>query len=336
LKVLVLMGGMSAEREISLKTGAAVAAGLSRAGHEVETFDLSLAPGHGVRDFVASSGLETCDVVFLALHGGEGEDGRIQALLGLMAKPFTGSGVLASGLCMDKSLSKILFERNGIPTPAWFEIRAQAAKAGLSADGAEAGRRVGEAGRRGEDGDLKESIRAIGGYPVVIKPVDQGSTIGITIVGDPAGLEAGILLAERYSPRLVFERYIAGRELSVAIVGDQVFPVIEIVPRDGFYDFERKYTKGMTLYHCPAEIDDALAARISREALAAYRALGCDGFGRVDLRLAEDGIPYFLEINTIPGMTETSLVPMAAAEAGYSFSDLVDMIVGEALKKAGG
>jgi D-alanine-D-alanine ligase len=313
---MVLMGGMSAEREISLKTGAAVGAGLREAGHHVTTYDLSARPGRGVREFVTSRGLEASDVVFIALHGGEGEDGRIQALLDLMGKPYTGSGVLASALCMDKALSKILFERHGILTPAWFEM---------------SGTEAGSGGLR----EVGKKVASIGGYPVVVKPVDQGSTIGISIAGGASGLEPAIALARRYSERLIFERYIPGRELSVAIVGEEVFPVIEIVPEDGFYDYERKYTKGKSSYHCPAGIDDALSKRISGEAFAAYKVLGCEGFARVDLRLGEDGSPYFLEINTIPGMTETSLVPMAAAERGYSFSELVDSIAGEALKRQG-
>ena len=315
MKVLVLMGGTSAEREISLKTGAAVARGLGDAGHDVLTYDLS--PETGIKDFVASGSLESCDTVFIALHGGEGEDGRIQALLDLMDKPYTGWGVLSSGLCMDKTLSKMVFEYHGISTPAWFEA-------------SDSDERFG--GGRVERHMIGEYIESLGGFPVVVKPVDQGSTIGISIVGDAKGLEPAIALAERYSRRLVFESYIPGRELSVAIVGEQVFPVIEIIPEDGFYDYERKYTKGKSSYHCPAEIDDTLAERIPREAFAAYRALGCEGFARVDLRLGDDGIPYFLEINTIPGMTETSLVPMAAAVGGYSFSELVDMIVREGMR----
>jgi D-alanine-D-alanine ligase len=317
LKVLVLMGGMSAEREISLKTGAAVARGLSDAGHGVSTFDLSSAPGRGVGDFVASGELSHCEVVFIALHGGQGEDGRMQALLDLIGKPYTGSGALSSGLCMDKALSKMVFEHHGIPTPGWFEA-------------SESDERFG--GGRVEKHMIGEYIEALGGFPVVVKPVDQGSTIGISIVKDAGGLGPAIALAEKYSQRLVFESYIPGRELSVAIVGEQVFPVIEIVPEDGFYDYERKYTKGKSSYHCPADIDDALSERVHREAFAAYKALGCEGFARVDLRLGDDGAPYLLEINTIPGMTETSLVPMAAAVGGYSFSELVDMIVREATK----
>jgi D-alanine-D-alanine ligase len=221
---------------------------------------------------------------------------------------------------MDKTLSKMIMEQHGIQTPAWFEASGSDERFG---------------GGRIDKQRIGEYMESLGGFPVVVKPVDQGSTIGISIVRDESGLAPAIALAERYSRRLVFESYIPGRELSVAIVGEQVFPVIEIVPEEGFYDYERKYTKGKSSYHCPAEIDDALSERISREAFVAYRALGCEGFARVDLRLGDDGTPYFLEVNTIPGMTETSLVPMAAAVGGCSFSDLVDMIVKEALRKPG-
>jgi D-alanine-D-alanine ligase len=316
LRVLVLMGGMSAEREISLRTGAAVAGGLEEAGYDVLTYDLSSESGRGVEEFVSSEELAGSDVIFIALHGGEGEGGKIQALLDLMAKPYTGSGVLASALCMDKALSKVVFEHQGIATPGWFVRSANRSPGGTR-----------------DLREILEGVGKLGGWPVVVKPVDQGSTIGISIVEDEGGLEPAIALAERYSERLLFERYIPGRELSVAIVGKEVFPVIEIVPEDGFYDYERKYTKGRSSYYCPADMDRNLAERIATDALKAYEALRCDGFGRVDLRLEGDAKPYFLEVNTIPGMTETSLVPMAAAVRGHSFSGLVDIIVKESLKR---
>ena len=170
--------------------------------------------------------------------------------------------------------------------------------------------------------------------PVVVKPVDQGSTIGITIVERWEDLEAAIRLAQTYSPSVLFEKYIEGRELSVPIIEDEVYPVIEIKPKEGFYDYQRKYTKGMTVYDCPADVPEDVRLRIESEALKAYRILGCEGFGRVDLRLGDDGVPYFLEVNTIPGMTETSLVPMGAGARGLSFPRLVDRITLYALKKA--
>jgi D-alanine-D-alanine ligase len=178
-------------------------------------------------------------------------------------------------------------------------------------------------------------IPGIGGWPIVVKPNDQGSTIGISIVEAHERLDAAIRLAQQYSGCVILEKYIEGRELSVPIVGDEVFPVVEIRPKEGFYDYERKYTKGMTLYECPAPIGDDLSRRIQDDALKAYEVLGCDGFGRVDVRLSEDDMPYFLEVNTIPGMTETSLVPMAAKAKGMSFPELIDRITSLALTTAG-
>jgi D-alanine-D-alanine ligase len=275
VRVLVLMGGTSAERGVSLSTGRAVADGLKDAGRTVSTYDLNPDAGRDIVDLVNSQLFQEADVVFIALHGGEGEDGRVQALFDLMGKPYTGSGVRASSLCMDKAVSKMIMERYGIPTPAWELL-----------------------GGGMDDEEASAAARRLGGLPVVVKPVDQGSTIGITIV-------------ERWED---LER--------------------EIKPKEGFYDYERKYTKGMTVYDCPADLPEKVCRRIESEALRAYRILGCEGFGRVDVRLGEDGIPYFLEVNTIPGMTETSLVPMGAAAKGLSFAGLVDRITLYALKKA--
>jgi D-alanine-D-alanine ligase len=312
VRVLVLMGGMSTERDVSLNTGRAVLLGLREAGHEVSEFNLGPAKGSGVVDLVNSRALEEADVVFIALHGGEGEDGRIQAVFDLVGKPYTGSGVRSSALCMDKAVSKILLEREGINTPKWECFRDGGAEAH----------------------SIAASVERVGGEPVVVKPVDQGSTIGISIVERREDLEEAITLARRYSPAILLEEYIAGRELSVPVIEDEVYPVVEIKPRTGFYDYERKYTKGMTDYECPADLPDGLRGRIEVEAARAYKVLGCEGVGRVDLRLGDNGIPYFLEVNTIPGMTETSLVPMGALARGVSFPELVDRITRYALRKA--
>jgi D-alanine-D-alanine ligase len=303
---------MSTEREVSLSTGAAVIEGLVEAGHDVSEFELGPRAGGGVMDLVNSRLLKEADVVFIALHGGEGEDGRIQAVLDLLGKPYTGSGVRASALCMDKAVSKIIFERNGIKTPIWGQ---------LSGDNA------------GPE-QAAAAVEGVEGLPVVVKPVDQGSTIGITIVRDMRDLGAAISLAREYSPSILLEKYIVGRELSVPVIEDEVYPVVEIKPKEGFYDYERKYTKGLTEYECPATLPGRLSRHIETEAIRAYRILGCEGFARVDLRLGEDGIAYFLEVNTIPGMTETSLVPMGAQARGLSFPQLVDRITRYALKKA--
>ena len=311
MRVLVLMGGMSSERDISVSTGQAVAEGLREAGRTVSTYDLNPDEGRDVVDLVNSPLLNESDVVFIALHGGEGEDGRIQALFDLMGKPYTGSGVRASSICMDKAISKMILERVAIPTPPWE----------LLGDGA-------------DHAKASAAVERLGGVPTVVKPVDQGSTIGITIVERLEDLERAIRLAQTYSPSVLFEKYIEGRELSIPIIEDEVYPVVEIKPKDGFYDYERKYTKGMTVYDCPADVPDEIRRRIESDALKAYRVLGCEGFARVDLRLGDDGVPYFLEVNTIPGMTETSLVPMGAGARGVSFSRLVDRITLYALKKA--
>lgn len=308
--VQVLMGGTSTEREVSLASGPQIAQGLERAGHTVTTYDFNPDQGRDVRHYLDSSGLREADVVFIALHGGEGEDGRIQALLELAGKAYTGSGVGASAVCMDKAITKMVFQYHGILTPAWVHLRKEEAHAWRT----------------------NPALKKLG-LPVVIKPVDQGSTIGISIVEREGGIEPAVGLALEYSAGLIFEKFIDGRELSVAIVGDEVFPIVEIKPKQGFYDYERKYTKGMTDYECPAEIEKRLAARIEEDALRAYRACGCEGFARVDLRLGKDGEGYFLEVNTIPGMTETSLVPMAAKARGVSFEALVDRITSSGLKR---
>jgi D-alanine-D-alanine ligase len=250
-------------------------------------------------------------LVFIALHGGEGEDGRVQAVLELAGKPYTGSGVRSSAVCMDKMISKVIFEHHGIVTPPWAYLRRE------------------DAGQ-GRDSAALAPL----GLPLVVKAADQGSTIGISIVERAGDLGQAIELALKYSDGIVFEKYIEGRELSTSIVGDEVFPTVEIKPKQGFYDYERKYTKGMTEYECPARLDPAIARRLEADALRAYKVCGCEGFARVDSRLDAKGTAYFLEINTIPGMTETSLVPMAAKARGLSFDALVDRIASQALGRA--
>jgi len=308
--IQVLMGGTSSEREVSLASGGAIARGLEREGHKVTLYDFNPAEGRHVHHLVNSADLAGADLVFIALHGGEGEDGRVQALLELVGKPYTGSGVRASAVCMDKMISKIVFEHHGILTPPWAYLRRE-----------EAGKWRGSA-----------AIASLG-MPIVVKPVDQGSTIGISIVERAGDLPRAVDLALEYSDAVVFEKYIDGRELSTSIVGDEVFPTVEIRPKQGFYDYERKYTKGMTEYECPARIEPAVAKRLEADALKAYRVCGCEGFGRVDSRLDSQGTAYLLEINTIPGMTETSLVPMAAKAKGLAFDALVDRIASLGLKR---
>jgi D-alanine-D-alanine ligase len=325
MRVVVLMGGPSSEREISLRTGAAVSGALERLGHEVVRIDPSPAgfsrggasdvpglvsaeagPGApGFLAFLALAEVRGCDAAFVALHGEVGEDGKIQAALDLAGLPYTGSGARASALAMDKDKSKQIFRGHGIPTPEWLSYSAAGAP------------------DRGE-------MEAIGGFPVVVKPNDQGSTIGLTVVQDPDKLSDAFVGACEYSDEVVIESYVPGRELTVSVLDGEALPIVEIIPEGGLYDYERKYTKGCSKYVVPAELDPDLALQIQDLGLRAFESLGCRGFGRVDFRLSPEGMPYCLEVNTVPGMTETSLVPMAAGAVGVDFDMLVERILASA------
>jgi len=306
MNIVVLMGGLSAERDVSLASGKAVAEALRARGHGVTLVDISGAPDDRWAAFETAldrPDLTGAEVVFLALHGDEGEDGTIQALLELRGLCYTGSGVLGSALAMDKEMSKKVFDLGGIPTPEWTMVPSAA-----------------------DEGEVRRALDRVGGLPAVVKPVDQGSTVGVSIVRDARSVDEAISGAAAFSERVLIERYIPGREVTVSILGDEALPLVEIVPEGGFYDYECKYTKGKSRYICPAEIPEDRTRRIQDLGLKAFGLLGCAGFGRVDLRLAEDGSPFFLEINTIPGMTGTSLVPMAAKAVGIEFPDLVERI----------
>jgi len=319
MKVALLMGGRSAEREISLRTGRGMAQALRNLGHEVLAIDAAngrllpagdeergAMPSEAVRMLPASSvtavasaaPLEEAEIVMIALHGGAGEDGTIQALLELAGKPYTGSGVLASALAMNKAMSKRVFEHEGIPTPRWQLVAAHAR-------------------------DTVVDARAFGGFPLVVKPNSEGSTVGLTIVSRDDDLPDALNLAFEYGDEALIEQYIPGRELTVAVVGDEAFPIVEIRPQGGHYDYESKYTAGASEYFCPADLPEPLAAHIRELGLRAVKALGCCGVARTDFRLNPAGEPYCLEVNTIPGMTPTSLVPMAAKAAGISYDQLV-------------
>ncbi|MGQ9603421.1 MAG: D-alanine--D-alanine ligase family protein [bacterium] len=313
MRIVVLMGGRSTEREVSLQTGKAVANGLRCLNHEVIEYDFDPSRGRGIEDLIRSGLIFDVDVVFIALHGGEGEDGRVQAALEILGVPYTGSGVEASVLCIDKIATKIFFEYYGLPTPKWFSI-----------DDSELGE------------EIIQRIESIGGFPVVVKPSDQGSTVGISIVRKSEQVESAIEEAMRYSQSILVEEYIDGRELSVPLFNNEVFPIVEIRPRTGFYDYKHKYTKGETEYICPAVLDGKTCEQIKQSALKAFQLLGCSGIARVDVRLGEDGIGYLLEVNTIPGMTETSLVPMSAEVVGVSFSNLLERIVLDGVQRVKG
>jgi D-alanine-D-alanine ligase len=333
LKIAVLMGGNSAERDVSLVTGKAVVEGLKKAGHEVvgidtalgrvqlppaekdnvplikeqppETRELSRTTGETTVQAISSPDLKTVDLVFIALHGGAGENGTIQALLDLMEIPYTGSGVLGSAVSMDKLAAKRIVSAAGILTPDFFALESSAIS---------------------DEKSIVEAVTESLGFPVVVKPNDQGSSVGLFIVERQEDLFEKAGAAARYSEKVLFERFVGGRELTVAILGDKALPVAEVRPKDGFYDYKHKYTPGLADKIVPAPISDEQTKEIQRLGLAAFQALGCRGFARIDFRMSDEGKFYFLESNTLPGMTATSLVPKAAAAAGIDFPELLDRI----------
>ncbi len=335
MRIVVLMGGTSAEREISLRTGSGIAKALRSRHHEVTALDTAdgavLPPGMeqgralpdgdathdpgttalaARTDWAGGAVVRDADLVFIALHGGIGEDGTLQALLDLTGKPYTGSGMLASAVAMDKALSKKLFERDGVPTPPWRLYR-----------------------RRNGDRPDDAAVEAVGGYPVIVKPNDEGSTFGLTGVKRRDELGPAFDLAMRYSNNVLLEAFIPGRELTVAVLGEQVLPIVEIRPKSGLYDYESKYTAGKSEYFCPADLPEAKTREVQALALAACHALDTAGVARVDFRLSPDETPYCLEVNTIPGMTQTSLVPMAAKAGGMSFEDVCERVAALALER---
>jgi D-alanine-D-alanine ligase len=336
MKIAVLFGGISPERNVSIAGGRAVVDALRSKGHEVLPIDPAygadglrngeemasishipapeeLAGFHPRRmmECVNSALFDDVDAAFVVLHGHWGEDGTIQSLLKMRGIPYTGSKIKASSLAMDKITSKMLFLSAGIPTPQWQVIHREFV----------------------DDYDALEELRSIMGKQIVIKPNDQGSTIGITIIhdGNLDDINNGIKKAYEYSDRVLAEQFIEGRELTVSVVGSDILPVIEIIPEEGYYDYEHKYIKGKTEYVCPAEISPDIAEFMQSLADSAYTVLGCEGFGRADFRMDDDGQAFCLEVNTIPGFTATSLVPMAAKEAGTDFPELCEKIVNLAL-----
>jgi D-alanine-D-alanine ligase len=352
VKIAVLYGGTSAERNVSLVSGRAVGLALEERGHDVLLVDSArvidtLRPGEApsfrigaqppevlsgagaALDAVRSQAVRDADIVFVMLHGGTGEDGTIQGLLALAGKAYTGSGVLSCALAMDKRIAKILFERAGVLTPAWRVVSTGNGSAQGTPDGSPA-----------LPGDIdperaREAVHDLGGYPTVVKPNDQGSTVGLTVVGNESELGNALSLAGRYSDRVLVERFIPGREMTVAVLGGEALPVVEIAPASGLYDYESKYGSGRSEYTCPAPIPDGVSETLRSSALTAFAALGCTGYARIDYRLSPEGRGYCLEVNTVPGMTELSLVPMAAAAVGIGFGELVERIAAMASKRRG-
>jgi D-alanine-D-alanine ligase len=287
-KVAVLYGGKSAEREVSLKSGSMVLAALRKKGVDAHPFDPK---ERDVQDLVK----ERFSRVFIALHGRFGEDGTVQGVLEWLGIPYTGSGVLASALAMDKLRTKRLWAAEGLPT-AGYEVLTK-------------------------ETDLKAAAKRLG-TPLFVKPASEGSSVGMTKVKKAADLEEAYALAVNYDPIVIAEKFIDGPELTVAIVGEQVLPIIRIETPREFYDYEAKYIANDTRYLIPSGLSKAKEEQLQALSLRAFRSLGCRGWGRVDLMLDKRGRPFLLEVNTSPGMTDHSLVPMAARAVGISYEDL--------------
>ena len=333
LRIAVLMGGTSSERDVSLASGIRITEALRARGHDVVAVDTvsgMLTPAAEqkllaggvvktvppdtnalIRMNAAMQGtlreLPQADVLFLALHGGQGEDGTLQALLDLTGVPYTGSGHLASALAMDKDLSKHLFRAAGVPTADWLMAPVTV-----------------------------EQVRTTLGFPVIVKPSKQGSTVGLSVVKKTEELQPAIDAAFEHDDEVMVEQFIAGRELTVGVLGGETLPVGEIIAKHEIYDYECKYTPGMAVEEFPAKLSDEETATVQRFAQMAFDALKLRGYARIDFRMAADGTFYCLEANTLPGMTQTSLIPQAAAAAGITFPELCDRIVQLALEGRGG
>lgn len=291
-KVAVLMGGPGAEREVSLRSGAAVCRALAACGAVVSEVDVT-GP-----DFALPEGVE---LAYNMIHGTFGEDGQIQAILGSRGVPYTGEGVEGSRLAFDKILSKEKFDAAGVPTAKWHIVR------------------------RGEKPHFAP--------PYVVKAPRQGSSVGVHIVNDEAGFEAALEDCFRFGDEVLIEEFVKGRELTIGVLGDEALPIVEIVPNEGFYDYQHKYTKGASEYFVPAALDPETTAAVQKTALAAVRSLGLQVYSRTDILLTADGRLAVLEINTIPGMTETSLLPKAAGVVGLDFPALCEKIAALSFQK---
>ncbi len=302
-RVAVLKGGRSLERQVSLKSGTRVQDALGRLGHDIVAIDV----GH---DLVRRLRESEPEVAFVALHGRDGEDGTVQELLEALAIPYTGSGVSACIRCADKVIAKNHMLDAGIPTPDFFAFNETAFKELGAADALPA---------------IEERL----GFPLVVKPAGQGSALGIKFAASAAEVPGALVAAFSYGDKVLLERHVRGRDLAVSVLDGETLPVVEAVPtEEEFYDFEARYEIGRTQFVCPAELPDGMAARAQELALAVWNVLGCRAFARIDLMLDdESGELTVLEANAIPGMTETSLLPMAADAAGIGFDELIARIV---------
>jgi D-alanine-D-alanine ligase len=308
-RVGVLMGGPSSEREISLRSGAAIHKSFKEEGLDAIAVDITTDDLNDIENMLQSLGLSAA---FIALHGLLGEDGKIQSVLEKLKIPYVGSGVKASNIAIDKIKTQKLLKENGISVPDNFNAKKN----------------------DDVDGMIKELL---GGYPAVVKPPCEGSSLGISIVSNPGQLQAALNTVWEFTDIALVEKFIAGRELTVGILGNSSLPVIEISSSRGFFDYTAKYQKGFTEYKVPASLEPSVEKRLRDVALDAFVKLGCRHFGRVDMILAADGKEYVLEINTIPGFTETSLLPKAAAYSGINFNQLcmklLKMAYGEKTKE---
>lgn len=305
-KIGVLMGGPSTERDISLASGKAVYESLSQAGLNVAAIDIKT---DGKEENIRLIKSQEIDLAFIALHGRFGEDGQIQEILDTLKVPYTGSGAVASRLAMDKIASRKIFEASGLHVPR-YKIEDK-----LSYN----------TNWRTHHNDFT--------LPLVVKPATHGSSIGLSVVDREEELDKSVDLAFSFDERIIIEEYIRGREVTVGILDELALPVIEIIPKKRFFDYEAKYQSGMTDYVVPAELEDEIAQKIQEAALSAHKLLGCYGCSRVDMILSSDNIPFLLEVNTIPGFTVTSLLPKAAKAVGIDFSRLCIKLIRLAYEK---
>ena len=290
LKVGILMGGPSEERDVSISTGGAVSKACVENGYLVTEFSFR----NDYKKYLNE--MDDHDIIFNALHGGIGENGSVQAWMDENGIKYTGSGSLASSLCMDKAKSKEIAKSKGIDTPKWQLLT---------------------------NPDDEIEIKC----PFVVKPNDQGSTVGLSIVKNQRSIKSAIRQALKYGREVIIEEYIDGKELTIPIIGNRPFPVVEINPSHDLYDYECKYTPGMSEYNCPAELDKILLNKIEYNTIILFEIFGCSIYARADYILDKSGIPYFLEMNTLPGMTSTSLVPKSANAKGLTFKQLIAKII---------
>jgi D-alanine-D-alanine ligase len=311
-KIAVLMGGRSLEREVSLASGRHVAAALQSAGYYVLSLDVTA-------DLVETLRSERPDAAYIALHGTYGEDGTIQELLEFLRIPYTGPGVVASALSWDKSVAKHLLAEHGVLTPPWVTLTADAFK------------------EMGAATALDLMGEAVGGYPVAVKPSRQGSALGMHRVEGPEGLAEALLDALSYDSAAIVERWVEGTELAITVLGSgdeiEVLPAVEIVPTGALYDFDARMAADGANFFVPARVTPGVAEEAAKAAANVHRLLGCRDVSRVDLIVSADGTPFVLECNTSPGMTETSLLPMAAEAAGMSFQDVVSRVISAAVAR---